>query len=317
MKITILDPKTNFTSAQQEQLASVGEVAYMNPPGLAEHPMDELLALAKDTEILAIDPDVFGGFDAAKEKTKQLIDQLPTLKYLALDTTSYGWMDLEYCRNKDIVVSNCPGWSRESVAEQALALLFILAKNIIKLDRKTQKGEYKLEQGMELRGKTLGIIGVGSIGSTLAVLANGIGMKVIGYNHSPKEVAGVEMKNSLEELLAEADAVSLHVTHKDENHNLINEAVIGKMKDGVIIVNVADRASIDEAAMAKALESGKVAGYGYEIEEGGETPLKDIETAIGLRPFAWYTKESLLNLYQVFVDNIIAMTKGTPQNIVS
>lgn len=315
MKIAILYPQTEFTPAQQEQLSKVGEVTFMPPP--IEHPLDELIKLSEGAEILAVDPDSFGGFETARERLTKLMETLPNLKGLALDTTSYGWVDLDYCRKRNIPASNCPGWSRESVAEHALALLFCLAKNIIKLDRKTQKGEYKLEKGFELKGKTLGIIGAGSIGSALANLANGIGMKVIGYNHSPKTVAGVEMKTSLDELLAESDAISMHVTHRDENKNMIGNEQIEKMKSGVIIVNLADREHVDEKAMANAIKSGKVFGYAYEGEDLENTPLAKLDNAIGLKGFGWYTNEALANLFQVWTDNIVSMAKGAPQNVIA
>ncbi len=314
MKIAIFNPKSDFTQAQQETLSKLGEVVYIEPP--MEHPLEELKKLAEGAEILAVDPDNFGGFETAKERLTELMETLPNLKGLAVDTTSFGWADLEYCKKRNITVSHCPGWSKESVAEHALALLISLAKNIIKLDRKTQKGEYKLEKGFELKGKTLGIIGVGSIGSTVAQLANGIGMKVIGYNHSPKTVDDVEMKETLDQLLGESDAISINVTHKDENKHMIGKEQLDKMKDGVIIVNLADREAVDEAAMAEAMKSSKVFGYAYEGENLDETPLKDIDNAIGLKGFGWYTTEALQNLFQVWVDNIIALAENKPQNVI-
>ena len=316
MKIAILNPKADFTNEQQEQLSKLGEVVYIEPP--MEHPLDEFITFADGAEILAVDPDSLGGFEKAKERLTQLMETLPSLKGLALDTTSYGWVDFEYTNKRNIPVSNCPGWSKQSVAEHALALLLNLSKNIIKLDRMTQKGEYKLERGFELKEKTLGIIGVGSIGQTLAGLAQGIGMKVIGYNHSPIVVTGggIELKDSLDELLAEADAISLHVTHKDENDNLIGREQLAKMKEGAIVVNVAFRECLDETAMAEALKSGKVFGYAYEGEDLENTPLAGLDNAIGLKPFGWYTKEALQNLFKIWVDNIEAHAKGSPRNVI-
>lgn len=314
MKIAVFNPESDFTTAQQKQLSDIGEIVFIDPP--MEHPLEELIGLAKDAEILAVDPDNFGGFEKGKDRLTQLMETLPDLKGLALDTTSFGWVDFEYTNKRNIPVSNCPGWSRQSIAELALALLLNLSKNIIKLDRKTQKGEYKLEKGFELKGKTLGIIGVGSIGSALADLGNGIGMKVIGYNHSPKTVKGVEMKDTLDELLAESDAISIHVTHKDENKNMIGKEQLEKMKEGVIIVNVADRESVDEDTLAEAMKSGRVFGYAFEGEDLEHTPLAGIDNAIGLKGFGWYTKEALENLFQVWVDNIVAMAQGKPQNVV-
>ena len=314
MKIAVFTPKAEFSLKQQQQLDKLGEVVYIEPP--MEHPLEELIQLASGAEILAVDPDNFGGFETARERLTQLMETLSNLKGLALDTTSGGWVDFAYTNRRKIPVSHCPGWSRQSIAELALALLLNLSKNIIKLDRKTQKGEYKLEKGFELKGKTLGIIGVGDIGSALADLAKGIGMKIIGYNHSPKTVSGVEMKPSLDELLDESDAISLHITHTDGNKNFIGKEQLAKMKDGVIVVNVADRECVNENAMADAIKSGKVFGYAYEGEDLEHTPLAGLDNAIGLKGFGWYTTEALENLFQVWVDNIESMARKKPKNVI-
>ncbi|MDP4030976.1 MAG: NAD(P)-dependent oxidoreductase, partial [Candidatus Beckwithbacteria bacterium] len=224
-------------------------------------------------------------------------------------------VDSEYFKKRRIPVSNIPGYSRESVAEHTLALLLNLAKRIIVTDRKTRTGQYQLEMGFELKDKTLGIIGLGSIGSRVAELAQGIGMKVIAYNRSPKTQKGVIMK-SLNQVLKQADALSLHVIDSQETRKMIGSKQIKLMKEGVIIVNTADRGLIDEAALAKALKSGKVYGYAYEAEDLEHTPLAKLENAIGIKGFGWYTKEALQRLTQIWVDNIAAIAKGKPQNVV-
>jgi len=191
-----------------------------------------------------------------------------------------------------------------------------LAKRIIVTDRRTQKGQYKMELGFELKGKTLGIIGIGNIGSRLAELAQGINMHVIAYNRTPKTVSGVTMV-PLNTLLAQSDAIAFHVTHEDANMNMITTEHINRMKNGVIIVNTADRGVVDEHALAKALQSNKVYGYAYEGSDLVNTPLAGIENAIGLKGFGWYTKESLQNLFQIWVDTMVAMAKGKPIHIVN
>lgn len=245
----------------------------------------------------------------------KIMESLPNLKGVCLSTTSFGWIDLDYCKKRKIPVSNVPGYSRESVAEHALALLLCLAKRIIVSDRKTQKGEYKLEMGFELKGKTLGVIGLGNIGGRLAELGQGIGMKVIAYNRTAKKMKGFEMK-SLDQVLKESDAISLHTTHEEANNKMIGEKEIAKMKKGVIVVNTVDRELVDEVAMAKALKSGKVYAYAYEGEDLAHTPLAKIENAIGIKGFAWYTKEALDNLYKIWIENLSALEKGKPQNLV-
>jgi len=314
MKIVIFNPKDSFTSEQQKQISSLGQVTYTKTREAL--PIEKLLEMAKGADIVGVDPDPLGGFEKAKEKLSKIIESLPNLKGICLSTTSFGWVDLELCKKRKISVSNVPGYSKESVAESSIGFLLGAMKRIFVSDRRTAKGKYVLQQGFELRGKTLGIIGLGSIGSATAELAKGLRMNVIAYNRSKKTLRGVKMV-SFNELLKQSDAISLHTTHEVANNNMIRKAEIAKMKKGVFIINTVDRELVDEKAMAQALKIGKVDTYVYEGEDLIHTPLAKLENAIGFRGFAWYTKEALENLYQIWVGNLLALAKNKPQNIVN
>lgn len=314
MKISILCPRNEFTEEQQKELARVGEVIYATSRN--EHSIGDLVRLTKNSEILAVDPDILGGFEKAQGgRLTELMENLPKLKGVSLSTTSFSWIDLDYCRKRGILVTNVPHYSTESVAEQVLGLLICLAKKIILLDRKAQQGKYKLEMGFELRGKTLGVIGLGQIGSRVAELGNAIGMKVIAYNRSLKKLENVEMK-SLNEVLTESDAISLNLACNKETNQFISEEKIKKMKAGVIIVNMTTRELVDEQAMANALKSGKIASYAYEGEDLESGLLGEIDTAIGLPCFSWYTKEAWNRATDIWINNIISLAKGNPLNVV-
>lgn len=314
MIISVLVPKEEFNQLLQKKLSSLGTIVYAE--SRKEKSVEGIIKIAKGSDILGIDPDLFGGFEKARERVAKVIASLPNLKGLALSTTSFGWVDLEFCRKRKIPVCNIPGYSREAVAEDTLALLLNLAKRIMITDRATQKGQYKLKMGFELIDKTLGIIGLGNIGSRVAELALGIGMKVVAYNRSPKKQKGVKMV-SLPELLKQADAITLHVIDSDETKNMINKKTLEQMKPGVIIVNTVDRELVNEADMAKALKSKHVYGYAYEAEDLVNTPLAKVDSAIGIKGFGWYTREALQRLAEIWVDNIVAIAKGKPQNVVN
>ena len=311
MKIAIFLAQSCFASEQQKKLADLGQVVYVKDN--KEIPLKELLSLAGGADIIAPDPDPFGGFEKVKEPLMKVIESLPDLKGICLSTTSFGWIDLDYCKKRNLPVSNVPGYSREAVAEHALVLLLCLAKKIIVLDRKTRENRYEKELGIELKGKTLGIIGLGNIGSRVAELAQGIGIKVIAYDRSPKQKDGVEIK-TMEEVLRESDTISLHVTHEEGNRGMISKDQIAKMKPGVLIVNLVDRDIVDENSMAEALKSGKVGAYAWEGNDLENTPLAGLENSVGIKEFAYYTKESLANLFQILTDNIIASANNNPQN---
>lgn len=311
MKIVLFNAKERLTLQQQKQLSSLGQVTYTK--NLDELPINKLLEMAKGAEIIGVHPYPLGGFEKAKENLTKIMDSLPNLKGVCLTSTSFGWVDLVYCRKRKIPVSNVPGYSKESVAEHAIAMMLGLAKRIFVSDRKTQIGKYEMVQGFELRGKTLGIIGLGSIGSATATLAKGLGMNVIAYNRTPKKMNGVKIV-TLNQLFKESDVISLHTTHEQLNNKMIGKAELLKMKNGVVIVNTVDRELVDEEAMAQALKSGKVDSYGYEGEDLVHTPLAKLENAIGIQSFAWFTKEALDNLYKIWTNNIVTMVKGKPQN---
>lgn len=314
MKITVLCPKLEFTKKQQEKLARLGEVIYTESRD--EYPLEKLIELAKDSEILAFDPDNIGGFEVAPERLVKLMDNMPKIKGLALSTTDFGYIDFDYCKKKNIVVANVPYYSTESVAEHTLTLMLGCAKRVFVTDRRTQKGKYRLEMGFELKGKTFGVIGLGHIGSRIAELGSAIGMKVIAWNRTPKETSDVEMK-SFDELLAESDVISIHLAKNEETKGILSKEKIAKLKKGVIVVNTANRSLVDEEAMAEALKSGKVDSYVMEAVDLSSPPLGGIENAVLFRGFGWFTKEALERNKEIWVNNIEGITKGKPINPVS
>ena len=311
MKIVVYIPQADFTIEQQNKLAGLGEVVYTKNSD--ELSMGQLIEIAKGADIVAADPDPLGGFEKAKPIFTKIMESLPDLKGVCLSTTSFGRIELDYCKSRNLPISNVPGYSRESVAEHAIALLLCLAKRIIVSDRQTQAGKYKMVMGFELKGKTLGIIGLGNIGSRVAELGMAMGMKVIAYNRSPKQMAGLEMK-TLDEVLTQSDAISINTTHEDANVGILGKEQISKLKKDVIIVNTVDREIFDEQALADALKSGQVYGYALEAEDLNSGPLAGVENAILIKGFGWYTKEALQNLYQIIVDNVVALAKGNPVN---
>jgi phosphoglycerate dehydrogenase-like enzyme len=319
MKITVLAPRKEFSRAQQKALKSLGQVVYTKER--TEYPISDLIKLAEGSQILAADPDILGGFEKAKTLLTKLMDSLPSLKGLALETGSFEWVDLDYCRQRGIVVTNAPGGSTESVAEHVLGLLVCLSKKIIVSDRRTQKGQYQLELGSELKDKTLGIIGLGHIGRRVAQLGQAVGMKVIAWNRTPKNQKGVEFK-SFNKVLHKADFISINLEANQDTYHFISEKEIGKMKKGVIVVNLIgpvpqDREVVDTKAMVKALKNGIVSAYAYEAEDLVNNPLNGLENAIGLKPFAWYTKEALERATQIWTENIIGLGKGKSINRIS
>jgi D-3-phosphoglycerate dehydrogenase len=311
MKIVILCPKAEFTKSQQKRLAQLGETVYT--ASRDEYPMDKLIQMSKDANILSFDPANVGGWEVASERLMCLMEAIPNLIGLALGTTAFGHVDLNYCKNRKIVVTNVPYYSTESVAEHAMALILGCAKRIFLSDRRTQQGKYQLVQGYELKGKTLGIIGLGHIGQRTAELGKAIGMRVIGWNRSPKLLSGIDIF-PLDEFLAESDVISIHLADCKETRGFLSRERINRLKIGVVVVNTADRSMVDEDAMAEALISHRVDSYALEAENLTLPPLGMVENAFLFKAFGWYTKEALERNKEIWIDNIEGIIKRQPIN---
>ena len=181
-----------------------------------------------------------------------------------LGTGARSYMNPEELAGLGIEVHLIKGYGDTAVAECAIALMWAAARGIAKMDREMRAGNWLREDGMQLTGKTLGLIGFGGIAAEVARIALGSGMKVIAWNRSPKQFSGVEFV-SIEALLAQSDVVSLHLLLNDETRGFLSRERIHAMKPGVILVNTARAAMVDEAAMIEALKSGHIRHAGLDV----------------------------------------------------
>ena len=181
-----------------------------------------------------------------------------------LGTGARSYMNPEELSQLGIAVHLIKGYGDTAVAECAIALMWAAARGIAKMDREMRAGNWLREDGMQLTGKTIGLIGFGGIAAEVARIALGSGMKVIAWNRSPKQFAGVEFV-ALDTLLAQSQVVSLHLLLNDETLGFLSRERINAMKPGVILVNTARAAMVDEAAMIEALASGHIRHAGLDV----------------------------------------------------
>jgi len=248
------------------------------------------------------------------------------LSMISISFTGYDHVDLTACKEKGIAVYNTPGYSTDSVAELALGLALSLLRSIPKGDahsRQTEQKFYAFPDGVELKGKTVGIVGTGATGLAAAKLFAAFGCKVLGYNRAKKDefekLGGTYC--SLEDLLKDTDIVSLHLALNGETKHIMNAERIGRMKPSAYLINTARGGLIDEAALAKALNDGKLAGAGLDVF-GSEPPSQDnpLLTAKNtvLTPHLGYkTHEALLRKLEVTFRNIADFEKGIETNRVA
>jgi D-3-phosphoglycerate dehydrogenase len=218
-------------------------------------------------DLMKVLPAYDGMVVRSRTKVRQpLIDACPNLKVIVRGGVGLDTIDADYARSKGITVMNTPKASSASVAELAIGFMFSLARSLYKATAtmKAEKWEKKSFEGDELGGKTLGLLGVGNIGREVARRAAALGMTVIAYDPYVKEIEAVKLVK-LDELLAQADYISLHLPKTKESENMIGKAQFEKMKTGVRIVNCARGGILDEKALYEALTGGKVAGAALDV----------------------------------------------------
>jgi D-3-phosphoglycerate dehydrogenase len=207
---------------------------------------------------------------SATKVTPELLDKAPRLRVVGRAGVGVDNIDLDEATRRGVLVMSTPGGNAVSVAEHTFALLLALARQVPRLDRAMHEGKWEKSSaaGTEVRGKTLGLIGLGRIGSEVAVRAEAFDMKVLGYDPYISEAAARELQVELvplERLLAESDFVSLHTAVSPATQNLINATTLAQMKKGSRLLNAARGELIDEAALAEALKSGHLAGAALDV----------------------------------------------------
>jgi D-3-phosphoglycerate dehydrogenase len=206
---------------------------------------------------------------------KNVIDVAPNLKVIVRGGVGVDNIDQEYALAKGIKVLNTPGASTDSVAELAVSYLFALARPIVQATESLRAGKWEKAKfhGTEVQGKTLGIIGVGRIGLAVARRAAALGMHVLGYDSRTVGPVPYMMMVPLEELLARADYITLHIPLTESSHHMIDAAQFTKMKKGIKIIDCARGGVIDEDALCDAIVSGQVSGAALDVFEN--EPLTD------------------------------------------
>lgn len=265
----------------------------MRAAGLEVDIQDEI----SSDELMTTLPAYDGMVVRSRTRVRQsLIDQCPNLKIIVRGGVGLDTIDADYARSKGITVLNTPQASSSSVAELTIGYMFALARSIYQATAsvKAEKWDKKRFDGVEIGGKTLGLIGVGNIGREVARRATALGMKVLAFDPHIKDIAGVK-KVTLEELLAQSDYISLHLPRTKESENMIGDNQFACMKDGVRIINCARGGIINEEALFKALTDGKVAGAAldvYEEEPPTNWKLLKLENVIGSPHIGASTKEA-------------------------
>lgn len=278
--------------------------------------------------------------------TKDIIAKIPGLKMIATRSTGFDHIDLEACNQRGIIVSNVPRYGENTVAEHTFGLILSLSRNIHKAYVRTVAGNFSLEglEGFDLKGKTLGVVGAGSIGLHVIRIAKAFGMDVLAFDPRPNRLVAEVLDFQyvpLEELLRRSHIVSLHAPYTPQTHHLIDRDKLNMMKRGALLINTARGGLVDTDALIWALDRGILGGAGLDVIEGEElikeeaalltAPMAEEKLRMVLRRhlllrrenvvvtphMAFYSKEALQRIVETTVVNINGFLAGQPQNVVN
>ncbi|MBQ9112409.1 MAG: D-2-hydroxyacid dehydrogenase [Clostridia bacterium] len=250
------------------------------------------------------------------------------LKYIGLFATGYNNIDIDYARQKGIVVCNVPGYSTDSVAQITFSLLLELACSTSKYTSSVARGDWKRSKQFsyfsypitEIAGKTLGIYGLGTIGLAVAKIGLAFGMKVIACTRTPKSINGITVVDK-ETLFSESDYLTFHCPLTEKTARTVNAETLSLMKPTAVIINTSRGGVIDEYALAAALKSNRIAGAALDVltyePMAKDCPLYGLDNCIITPHIAWAALETRVRLISKVAENLAAFKNGTPINVVN
>jgi glycerate dehydrogenase len=317
MKITVLDGYClNTGDLSWDPLRALGEVEVFD-----RTPASQAVARAAGSAIVLTNKTPLPA---------AALNQLPDLRYIGVLATGYNVIDIEAAKRKGIVVSNVPTYGTASVAQFVFALLLELCHHVQLHADAVRTGEWTASPDwcfsksplIELEGKTMGIIGYGRIGRQTARIAEAFGMSVMAYDRPPglSPLDDLRSLSPLHDLLQQSDVITLHVPLSAETHEMINARTLALMKPTAFLINTARGPLIQEADLAAALNSGRIAGAALDVLSMEpplpDNPLLTARNCLITPHMAWATTEARRRLMTSVIENVTAFLSGQPENVV-
>jgi glycerate dehydrogenase len=316
MHIVILDAYTlNPGDLTWDELKSLG------PTTIYDRSLpEEVIPRAKEAEIVLTNKVLL---------SRDVLEQLPRLKYVGVLATGYNIVDTEAARQRGILVSNVPTYGTASVAQMTFAHLLNLTQHVAYHAQTVAEGRWSKSEDwcywdhplLELAGKTMGIVGFGRIGQATARIALAFGMSVLAYDAQPVAASPGVAAADLETLFRESDVISLHCPLTPATVRLVNRERLAQMKPSAYLINTSRGDLVDEAALAAALNAGQIAGAGLDVLSGepprADNPLLSARNCFITPHIAWATRAARQRLLKIAVENVRTYLAGQPQNVVN
>jgi glycerate dehydrogenase len=314
MKLVYADAYTlNPGDLDWAPIKALGDVTFYDRTSSAE-----LIDRIQDAELLLVNK---------VKLNREVIEQLPKLRYIGVTATGYDIIDLAAATEKGIVVTNVRGYSSDSVAQVTFALLLELTLHVGRHNTSVHTGDwvaspdfsYSKSPLIELAGKTIGLVGYGDIGRNVAAIAKAFGMKVLVNRRHPNQDADTQYVD-LETLFSQSDVVSLHCPATPDTIGFVNRTLLSIMKPSAYLINTSRGNLVNETDLAHALNEGKLAGAGLDVlsvePPRANNPLLTAQNCIITPHIAWASREARQRLMHLVADNVRAFLTGNPQNVV-
>ncbi|RNC79730.1 MAG: hydroxyacid dehydrogenase [Balneola sp.] len=302
-KCLVLNDREALPEAALADIAHLVDISWEQDPP-ERFSLEEAVQRNKDTQVI---------ITTYMDLKGHILEQMPGLEAIITTTISTHFIDSGYCKKKGIKVFNTENYTGTSVAEHAVALMMATIRHIPKVDNEVkQQGnnncfEYR---GIELYGKTAGIIGFGNIGSTIARLLSGFGMKLQYYNRSPKS-SNIAQQVELYDLLSSSDIVFLSLPLNHESHEIIREETLARMKKTAVLINVSPDEVMDIDAVKQALSRGDIAAAGLDLLQTGV--FKDLSNTVLTPRRAWYTEDCFNRRIGMWKSTLVNFVEGKSQ----
>lgn len=312
MKLVIIEPlgvnDEKLLSMAKDMLPADLEIVYYNT---RVTDTETLIERGHDADIIAV---------SNLPMNADVINGCKNLKMLSVAFTGVDHIAMDACKANGVLVSNCAGYSTAAVADLVFGMIIALYRNMIPCNDVVRKeGTKDGLVGFELEGKKFGVIGTGAIGLRTAAIANAFGCQVLAYSRTKKDIPGITYVD-MDTLLSSCDIVSLHTPLNSDTRGLIGKEELAKMKPSAILINTSRGPVVDSAALADALNNGRLAGAGIDVFEteppiAKDHPLLTAKNVIATPHVAFATKEALEKCAVIVFDNVDKWLKGTPQNV--